>query len=158
MSSGWRTGEVTSFDGKHYRVIYEDGHSAKYTGKQLAQIVLSPDVAKIDIGSRVAVHWPKDNNYYEATVTREQNNEKPFCVVYDNGQYEWIDFRHRKFRLLEGATHSRHGNDGILDTIGAPLKEKGSRFAIGTKVKKVELWNWKFARHILPLAFLTLVE
>jgi hypothetical protein len=102
------------------------------------------------------VHWPEDGKYYEAMVTHEQNKKKPFCVVYDSGQYEWVDFRHRKFRLLEGAAHSWH-DEACPDTkgvTGSSLK----RYAIGTKVKKVELRNWKVTRHILPLAFLTFVE
>ena len=109
-----------------------------YSRKQLAQIVLPPDLATIDIGSRVAVRWPNNGKYYEATVVRERNKKKPFCVAYDNGQYEWIDFRHRKFRLLGREKLSRqndtsHVANGSLSETGLSLK----RYAIGTEVRKV---------------------
>jgi hypothetical protein len=67
----------------------------------MAEIVLTSDLAKVEIGSRVAVYWPDDDEYYEGTVTRERN-KKPFYLEYDDGDREWIDFRQHEFRLLPG--------------------------------------------------------
>ena len=69
--------------------------------KDMASIVLTPELARMEIGCRVAVRWPNDGRYYEGTVCRERNTKTPFCVAYDSGEYEWIDFHRRKFRLLE---------------------------------------------------------
>jgi hypothetical protein len=66
--------------------------------------VESPDLARVDIDTRVAVKWPSNGKYYEATVVRESNEERPFCLVYDSGEYEWVDLRERKFRLLGEGT------------------------------------------------------
>jgi len=120
--SGWWNGEVTSYDGEHYQVVYEDGDTEEYVAKDLAPLVLSPELAKVEIGSRVAVKWPTDQKYYIATVTRERNEEKPFCVMYDTGDYEWLDLRHCKFRLV-GEKRQKSSND--------------NKYPVGTKVRKV---------------------
>jgi hypothetical protein len=74
----------------------------------LAAIILSPDLAQVEIGSRVAVLWPDDDTYYGATVTQERNDKKKsFYLEYDDGEREWIDLRQHKFRLLEAGTHRR---------------------------------------------------
>lgn len=63
------------------------------------------DVAKVTIGTRVAVWWPEDRKYYNGVVTRKQPEAhwKPFFLQYDDGDEEWIDFRHHRFRILSSA-------------------------------------------------------
>jgi hypothetical protein len=96
---------VTSHDGTYYQVLYEDGDREEHNEQSLAAIVLSHDLARVDIDTRVAVKWPGNGKYYEATVVRESNEERPFCLVYDNsGEYEWADLRQRKFRLVGEGT------------------------------------------------------
>jgi hypothetical protein len=53
----------------------------------MAEIVITPDLAKIEIGSRIAVYWLLDDTYYEGTVTRERNKKKPFRLEYDDGEH-----------------------------------------------------------------------
>lgn len=71
--------------------------------------MISSDLAKIEIGSRVAVHWPDDDKYYEATVTHERNdNTHSFRLEYEESNtHEWLDLRQHKFCLLGGATRRR---------------------------------------------------
>lgn len=54
------------------------------------------------------MHWPADDDYYEATVVTEQNwSEKPFCLEYDTGHFEWVDLRQVKFCVLAGGSRRR---------------------------------------------------
>lgn len=102
---GWFKGEVLSHHGNRYRVIYEDDEIIEYDEQELSIVV---DLAKVEVGSRLSVHWPADDTYYEATVTQEQDRREEFCVVYKHGgESEWVNFHERKFRLLEGRTRRR---------------------------------------------------
>lgn len=105
---GWLTGEVTSCDREQFQVTYEDGRREENSSRELSEIMLTPTLAKIQIGSRVAVYRSVDDKYYEAIVTRERNEKKPLYLEYVNGEHEWIDFRQHKFRLLPGKTHCRN--------------------------------------------------
>ena len=118
--SGWCNGEILSYDGSYYRVTFEDGHIVKYNNKEMSLIAVSPELAKVKIGSRVAVLWPDDDKFYEATVTQERNNRRPLHLVYDDGKCEWIDLRQQNFRLLKVTS-----------------SQSSDTYAIGTKVKKV---------------------
>jgi hypothetical protein len=137
--SGWWNGEITSYDGKFYRIIYEDGDTETASEKELASIVLSPELARMEIGCRVAVRWPNDGKYYNGTVCRERNTEKPFCVAYDSGDYEWIDFHRRKFRLLEGADERKSVPPAGSIILSRLQNLPGKKYAIGTKVEKVSM-------------------
>lgn len=67
----------------------------------MAAIVLSPELEKVQIGSRVAVYKQEDDQYYEAVVSRERIDKKPLHLVYTNGNREWLDLRQHSFILLE---------------------------------------------------------
>jgi hypothetical protein len=56
---------------------------------------------QIEIGSRLAIHWPDDGTYYGATVIKKRNQEERFCLEYDDGDVEWTDLSERTFRLLK---------------------------------------------------------
>lgn len=102
---GWYNGKVTFHDGTYCQVLYEDGDWEEHNDQLLAQIVLLPDLSGVDVDTRVAVKWPNNGRYYEATVVCECDEEWPFCVAYDSsGEYEWVDLRERKFRLLGKGT------------------------------------------------------
>jgi len=105
--SGWWKGEVTAYKGQRYRVLYEDGEIEECTEKELAAIVITPELAQVDVGSRLALKWPYDDKYYEATVTCERKHQQRYCVEYDSGEYEWVDLHQRKFRLVDAQTHRR---------------------------------------------------
>jgi hypothetical protein len=127
--SGWRNGKVTSYNGKNYKVVQEDGNSDMVPEKEMESILLTQNLARIAIGCKVAVQWPRTGRYYKGTVSRERNTEYPFCVVYDKGQYEWIDFRKRKFRLLESGSEQ--------ESTSSPCNTPSERmYPIGTKVEK----------------------
>lgn len=66
-----------------------------------------PDVAQVEIGSRVAVFWPQDNLYYEATVTQIRDKTRLWHLLdYDDGRSEWTELDQCKFRVLpEGIRH-----------------------------------------------------
>lgn len=104
--------------------------------KEMASIVLTPELARMEIGCRVAVRWPDDGRYYKGTVSREQNTKAPYCVTYDSGEYEWIDFRRRKFRLLESGDEP-NSESSAENTVSQLQSSSGGKYAIGTKVEKV---------------------
>jgi hypothetical protein len=57
----------------------------------------------IQVGTRVAVYWDGDDEFFPGTVTKERNAEtyrKRFFLKYDDGDREWIDFSRHKFRVL----------------------------------------------------------
>lgn len=120
---GWFVGKITSFNGTFYTVLYSDGDSEEYYEQNLAEIVLSPKLAAIDIDTEISLQWPSNNNYYKATVILERNNkEDNFCVLYENGDYEWVDLRERKFRLIGKGTRIMDGEKSCI--------EIGSRIAV----------------------------
>ena len=73
--------------------MYSDGDSEEYDDEELAAIVLSPELQQVQVGSRVAVYKKKDDQYYEAVVSRERIDKKPLFLVYSNGNREWLDLR-----------------------------------------------------------------
>jgi hypothetical protein len=59
---------------------------------------------QIQVGTRVAVYWGGDDEYFSGTVTKERDKDstkrKRFFLKYDDGDREWIDFSRHKFRVL----------------------------------------------------------
>ena len=88
-----------SFDGKDYQVLYDNGHREEYRATEMARMVLPPELEQVHVGSRVAVLWD-DEEYYEATVMQERNKKRPLYLEYDDGDGEWVDLRHHKFRRI----------------------------------------------------------
>lgn len=102
---GWFTGEAISFDGSFYIALYSDGDSEEHNEQSLAKILLSPKLAVIDIDTEISLQWPSDINYYKATIIRERNtNKENYCVSYEEGSYEWVNLRERRFRLIGKGT------------------------------------------------------
>lgn len=87
--------------------MYDDGDSEEYDEVELEKILLTPELEQVQIGSRVAVYQPEEDQYYEATVTQERIDEKPLYLEYDNGASEWVDLGQRNFLLLEERTRRR---------------------------------------------------
>jgi hypothetical protein len=103
--------------------------------REMAEIVETPELARIKIGCHVAVRWPNDGRYYPGTVSRERNTERPFCVAYDAGGCEWVDFHKRKFQLRRGAELSSACSPG---KVASQLhKSTEQKYAIGTKLEEV---------------------
>lgn len=82
-------------------------------------------MAKVEVGSRVAVHWPAFGKYYEATVARERSKKRPLYLEYDDGHCEWTDLRLHTFRLLPGGTR-RRSDEEIEDDSGSDDDSSGS--------------------------------
>jgi hypothetical protein len=79
----------------------------------------------IDVGTRVEIYWDGEKKYFAGTVTkrREKNNKnsKPFYVVYDDGDKEWVDFsKEKNFRILPDNPPKNDEND-------KPPKQKKTR-------------------------------
>lgn len=99
---------MVSFNGWYYRILYSDGDKEDCNEQDLDDIVLSPELEKAEVGVRVAVHWPSDDKFYEATIIRERlTSKKPYYLEYDTGHYEWLDLGKVKFCILGGGTRRR---------------------------------------------------
>jgi hypothetical protein len=60
------------------------------------------DVSLISIGSRVAIYWDGDDQYYTANVTKyKKSKKKSYYVEYDDGDSAWLDFKKERFQLME---------------------------------------------------------
>jgi DNA mismatch repair protein MSH6 len=68
---------------------------------------LNSDWDKIEIGSRVAVYWPDDDTFYNATVTKVQSDRSKFYLEYDDGQCEFVDLRNERFKLLQVSSEKK---------------------------------------------------
>ena len=84
---------------------------------EIEDIVLTSDLAAVEVGSWVAVYWPDDDRYHVATVTRERNKKKPLYLEYDDGSSEWVDLRQHRFHLIPGGTRRRWEEDDILEDV-----------------------------------------
>lgn len=83
--------------------------------------ISSSSLPNIDVGTRVEIYWDGEKKYFAGTVTRrrDKNKGKPFYVVYDDGDKEWVDFsREKKFRILR----SDQDDENV-----APSKKKNAR-------------------------------
>ena len=76
----WLTGNVTSCDEDYYQVTYENARREKCSSQEMSEIMVTPNVAKVEIGARLAVYWEGGGKYYEAIVAREQNTKE--CLVF----------------------------------------------------------------------------
>ena len=108
---GWFIGEIAAYDRYLYLVIYEDGDSKEYTFQEMEDIVLTPNLEDVNVGSRVAVKRPDDDKFYEGTVAcvrvlHDLNNRRPLYLNYDDGYRGWLDLCRHKFHILQGGTHS----------------------------------------------------
>jgi hypothetical protein len=68
----------------------------------IAPSMTKPDLALIHVGSRVAVYWDGEDEYFKGTVTKERSGRKTnFFLEYDDGDTEWINFAKATFRLVK---------------------------------------------------------
>ena len=51
------------------------------------------DAKDVTVGSRVAIYWPEDQDYYMATVIRMRDGRKPHYLEFDDGEREWLDLK-----------------------------------------------------------------
>jgi hypothetical protein len=61
----------------------------------------NPDIAMVDVGSRVGIWWPEDRRYYKGVIVDRRRARKPLQLKYDDDDVkEWINLREHRFRLL----------------------------------------------------------
>ena len=98
---GWLMGEIISWDGKFYRVRYEDGDDEQVSAEEMDDVVLNPNVSKVRVGTRVAVYWQGDECFYPATVKkRRYGHTEGFYLRYDDEIEEWVDLRSWTFHFV----------------------------------------------------------
>ena len=94
---------------KHeYRIIESSQDSESDSDGEEAEFVDDDDgqfesiFDKIKVGSNVEIWWPGDKAYYAANVRKVNfGKKKPFWIVYEDGDEEWINLRDHKYRLIE---------------------------------------------------------
>jgi hypothetical protein len=65
-------------------------------------------IAKLGIGSRISIWWPKEKEYYSGTVSQilegidgdKDATSKPHHISYDDGDEEWLNLLHHKFKRV----------------------------------------------------------
>ena len=85
------------------------------------EVVVKPnDNDAVKVGSRVAVYWSGDDEFYDGMVTRHHKKHRNrFYVEYDDGDSEWIDLRRRKYRRSD--LHSaKTKQDSVRAIAGRP--------------------------------------
>lgn len=106
----------------------------------------NPDMALVDIGSRVSVWWSGDEEFFDGTITRKREtkrSKKPFHVEYDDGDHEWIDLAKHTFRMLpegkpRGGSKSkrRYSEADQMDVSDASNNGKQNALSSKTSTKK----------------------
>ncbi|CAB9518578.1 helicase [Seminavis robusta] len=81
---------------------------------------------KEHVGSRVAVYWSDDDEYYEGVVTREQK-DGTFHVRYDDGESEWVSPDAFQFKFLKDGKSAKLDN-GKVELLAKLAK--GTRVAV----------------------------
>jgi hypothetical protein len=90
----------------------------------------NPDMAQVEVGTRVSVWWVGDEEFFDGTVTRRRNpakiSKKPFYVEYDDGDNEWIDLAEHKFRLLRESSQ-KHNSESEVEESRRSTKKSRTR-------------------------------
>ena len=63
-------------------------------------------LSQLKVGSAISVHWPDDDEYYDARISARTNNTNQgdhiYTLVYDDGEVEYnINLRNEKFRIID---------------------------------------------------------
>eukprot|EP00957_Ditylum_brightwellii_P012817 968763-Ditylum_brightwellii.AAC.1 len=60
-------------------------------------------VSQVQIGTRLSVLWPDDDEYYPCKVTEQKSGTTVFTLLYDDGEVETLDLAGEVFKVLEDA-------------------------------------------------------
>lgn len=64
----------------------------------MSQPASRPNI-QLDVGVRVTVYWPGDDQWYKGTVVkRKKKNKLKVLVKYDDGDVEWMDSTTTRYR------------------------------------------------------------
>eukprot|EP00984_Skeletonema_dohrnii_P029139 scaffold19498_cov72-Skeletonema_dohrnii-CCMP3373.AAC.3 len=92
---------------------------AQPTPSQLKQL------QKITVGTKLAVYWPDDQEYYPCVVTRHRvkaDKGDPghmYTINYEDGEIETVDLSKEKFRIIGGVKRSSDGTDNTTKAASA---------------------------------------
>jgi hypothetical protein len=64
----------------------------KHTEEEISSDKNAKKSAQFNVGSRVAVYWSDEEEYYDGQVTRKRKKNKQLFVEYDDGDTGWVDF------------------------------------------------------------------
>ena len=60
------------------------------------------DLSQVTVGTRTAIYWENEGQYFSGTVTKMMPlRKKPYHVKYDDGDQEWINFNHERFYIID---------------------------------------------------------
>lgn len=122
----WYEGKATSAPQDHrVRVQYDDGGKAQWVdltttqwsslGKglileqeaQAAMNLKRERIQNIQVGTKVAVFWPHEKDFFAGTLTKIKPTSdlslknNPHRIEYDDGDSEWTNLYHRKFKQVK---------------------------------------------------------
>jgi hypothetical protein len=113
----WYTGTLTKCSKKtgNWRVNYDDGDTAvlnlsreiyrrllKKKDSAAPATVKSVEYAmKHSVGTRVKVFWPKDDDFFPATLVKYDADQGKWHVHYDDGDKEYLNLAMETYRVVE---------------------------------------------------------
>jgi hypothetical protein len=68
-------------------------------GRMYARCDIKPN---LKTGSRIAIYWPDDKEYYAGTITTYSTVQKKYYVKYDDGDAAWEDLEKETYKILDG--------------------------------------------------------
>ena len=81
----------------------------------------------VTVGCRVAVYWDGEDAYFEGTITQERNHPKrPFYILYDDGDQEWIDLSQETFRILSVPIDIKGRVPDVTQLVHTPVTKEES--------------------------------
>jgi DNA mismatch repair protein MSH6 len=66
-------------------------------------------LSKLTIGTKLAIYWPDDDEYYPCTIREQRRNHPPshpgyvFELHYEDGEVETVDLSRERFKILGGS-------------------------------------------------------
>jgi len=100
--------------------------------KPRAKSIISPSqlrlLRRITVGTRLAVYWPDDKEYYPCVTTHHRptpESEYVYTLQYDDSEIETIDLATERFRIIGGVKRScDRKSEDCANGDGAELKKR----------------------------------
>ena len=113
-------------------------------------------LSKVTIGTKLAVYWPDDNEYYPCVVKSHRptpgsnsNNQvgHRYEVLYDDGENEYVDLSTERFRIIGGK--KRQSSDTTANANANANDDGGGKMSSNGGDNKKEVVSSKKKRRIL---------
>jgi len=88
-----------------------------------------PEHPDCNVGSRIAVYWSDDDEYYSGQIKFVQKKKQRVFVEYDDGDSEWVDLK--KSKVKPDVSASGRNVDAILKAV-----VQGSRVSVWWPAEK----------------------